>query len=64
MVVDSRAVISFSWIAFSSKNLMLNLYRFSCGMGFIIMVVKSGGDCVTLVIRVLGVMFRIIGKWS
>ena len=36
---DNRIVISFNWIAFSSKNLVLNFSRFSCGMGFFILVV-------------------------
>ena len=57
-------VISLSWIAFSSKNLVLNLSRFSCGMGFIIMVIWGGEGCVTRAIRVLGGISRIIGKWS
>ena len=56
--------ISFSWIACSSKTLVLNLSRFSCGMGFIILVFRDGGGCVILAIRVFGGIFRMIDRWS
>ena len=46
----------------SSKNLVLSFLRFSCGMRFRILVVWSGESCDTWIIRVLGGIFRIIGK--
>lgn len=62
--LDSRMVISLSWIAFSSKNLVLKLSSLSCGMGFRIMVDGGIESCVTRAIRVLGGISRIIGRWS
>lgn len=57
-------VNSLSWVAFSSKNSVLNFSRFSCGMGCMIMVIWGGEGCATRAIRVFSGIFRIIGKWS
>ena len=52
----------FNWIAFSSKNIVLNFSGFSWGMGFIILVVLvfGGGGC--LASSLFGGICRIIGK--
>jgi hypothetical protein len=45
-------VSSLSWVEFSSKNVMLNFSRFSCGIGFSILVgevfVKDGGQTISV----------------
>ena len=55
-------VILFNWIAFSSKNIVLNFSKFSSGIGFIILVVRvvGGGGC--LASSLFGGMYKIIGK--
>lgn len=62
--LDKRVVISLSWIAFSSRNLVLKLSSLSCGMGFKIMVDGGVESCVAQAIKVLGGISRIIGRWS
>ena len=54
----------FNWIAFSSKNLVLNFSKFSCWIGFIIIVVRviGGGGC--WAISLFCGMHKIMEKWS
>ena len=44
---ERRVVILFNWIAFTSKNLVLNCSKFSRGMGFFILAIRvfGGGGC-------------------
>ena len=44
--------------------MVLNLSRFSCGMGFIILVFRGGGGCVIIAIKVFGGIFRMMDRWS
>ena len=58
---SSSVVSSLSWVEFSSKNVILNISRFSGGMGFSILVdevlVEGGG----LAISVLCGMCKVTG---
>ena len=62
--LDNRVVNSLSWIAFSSKNLVLKFSSLHCGIGFRILVDRGIESCVIRAIKVLGGISRIIGKWS
>ena len=61
---ERRSVILFNWIAFSSKNIVLNFSKFFWGMRFIILVVRvvGGGGCIAS--SLFGGMCKIIGRWS
>ena len=60
--IEKRLFILFSWIAFSSKNMVLNLSKFSWRIGFIILGVGviGGGGC--LASSLFGGICKIIGK--
>lgn len=53
-----------NWRAFSSKNSILNLSRFSCGMGLRSLTEGGVGLGVGLASRVLGGRWRVMGEWS
>ena len=66
-LLDNKMLITLGWVAFASKNSVLIFLRFSCGMGFMIMIIWKGGLRVALLalLRCLVVFFSmIVSGWS
>ena len=60
----SVLVILFIWSAFSSKNFVLKISMFACGMGFSILGVLFVVGGMQRAIKMLGGMCRVTGEWS
>ena len=61
---NSVLVSSLIWVAFSSKNSVLNFSIFAWGMGFSILGVLSVAGGMQRAIKVLGGMWSVTGEWS